>query len=490
MQRHCLTTCFFLVALVGGLSEVFAEDRPAVAIWSFDGTLADRSGRGNDAFAASPAFAPGHRGQCLRCGQGPAVVPDSPELRPAPGLRIECWVKLDAFGTSWQTLLIKERAYQLRVDPPQEGGRFSFFLHLDGWEPRVSSRMPAEIGLWYHVIAGWNGKEIWIDVNGERSSTRRSGVPTPSREPLELGPFEGVLDEVRIENPAAPPAAVAQWLFEGNLRDSSGHGYHLSGNAIDFVPVPGGQALESGSRAVQVASNPDLQLAPGFRVDCSVYYEKLPAQTRHIAIKDGEYQLRLNSAEEGGRFAFFVNLNGWEPRVCSEQRVVPGQWYRLTAAWDGVALTLDVNGKRSRMLRSGLAKATGNPLVIGGLGGLIDNLKIENPRLPTLQVRTTRQEHAILLAGRPEKLTTTIRNIGREAEQVAVRFQSAGTRSLGPAIHELGAMPTGAEKTIAWSVEADAAVLGTAEIQVTAGGAPPVTSRHPLVFFANEEGPP
>ena len=52
------------------------------------------------------------------------------------------------------------------------------------------------------------------------------------------------------------------------------------------------------------------------------------------------------------------------------------------------------------------------------------------------------------------------------------------------------AMPTGAEKTIAWSVEADAAVLGTAEIQVTAGGAPPVTSRHPLVFFANEEGPP
>ena len=437
------------------------------------------------------SFAPGHRGQGLRCSQGPAVVPDSPELRPAPGLRIECWVKLDALGTSWQTLLIKERAYQLRVDPPQEGGRFSFFLHLGGWEPRVGSKMPAKPGVWYHVIAGWDGKEIWIDVNGERTSTRRSGVPTPSGEPLELGPFDGVLDEVRIENPAAPPAGVAQWLFEGNLRDSSGHGYHLSGKEIDFVPVPGGQALESGSRAVQVASNPNLQLAPGFRIDCSVYFEKLPAETRHIAIKDGEYQLRLNSAKEGGCFAFFVNLDGWEPRVCSEQRVVPGQWYRLTAAWDGFALTLDVNGQRSRMMRSGLAKATGNPLVIGGLGGLIDNLRIENPRLPTLQVRAARQEHAILLAGRPEKLTTTIRNIGTATEQVVVRFQlPAGTRSLGPAIHELGAMPTGAEKTIAWGVEADAAAIGTAEIQVTAAGAPPVTSRHPLVSSRTRTGPP
>ncbi len=87
--------------------------------------------------------------------------------------------------------------------------------------------------------------------------------------------------------------------------------------------------------------------------------------------------------------------------------------------------------------------------MIGGLGGLIDNLKIENPRLPTLQVRDARQEHAILLAGRPEKLTTTIRNVGTAAGQVVVRFQlPAGTRCLGPAVHELGAMPTGDERKI------------------------------------------
>ena len=177
--------------------------------------------------------------------------------------------------------------------------------------------------------------------------------------------------------------------------------------------------------------------------------------------------------------------------MCCKQRVVAGQWYRLLASWDGSFLTLDVNGQRSRVTRSGLAKATDNPLVIGGLEGLVNNLRIENPRLPTLRVRNVRQEHAILLAGRPEKLTTMIRNVGTAAKQVAVRFKlPEGTRCLGQAIHELGDMPTGAEKTIEWSVEADAAVIGAAKIEVTAAGVLPVTARHPLVFFPNEDGLP
>jgi len=491
VERHFLNACVLLVTLASCTSSVLANERPTVGVWSFEGSLADRSGRGNHAFASSASFAQGQRGQGLQCDQSPAVVPDSPELRPAPGLRIECWVKLDSLGTSWQPLLIKERAYQIRVDPPQEGGHFSFFLHLDQWEPRVRSRLPAKTGVWYHLVAGWDGKEIWLDVDGERSSMKRSGMPTPSNEPLELGLFKGVLDEVRIENPAAPFSGVAQWLFEGYLRDSSTHGYDLSGKDVSFVPVPGGQALKSGSRAVHVESNSNLQLAPGFRIDCSVYFEKLPVEDSYIVIKNGEYQLRLNSQKEGGCFAFFVNLGGWEPRVCSKQRVEPGKWYRLTACWDGVDLTLDVNGERSHTARSGLAKPTDNPLMIGGPGEWIDNLKIENPRLPMLLAQRTRQEHAILLLGRSEKLTTQVRNVGTGVEQVTVQFKlPSGTRCLGPVTSELGPLPTGSEKTIEWSVVADTAVLGTAEIELTAAGAPPVTVRHPLVFFPNEKGPP
>ncbi|MDZ7618733.1 MAG: LamG domain-containing protein, partial [Patescibacteria group bacterium] len=314
MERYSLATCVVLVVLTGCLTPARAEERPAVGVWDFNGSLADQSGRGNHAFAASASFAPGHSGQGLRCGEGPAVVPDSPELRPAPGLRLECWAKLDAIGPSWQPLLIKDRAYQLRVDPPTEGGHFSFFLHLDGWEPRVRSAMPATVGEWYHLVAGWDGKQIWLEVNGQRTngqrtSVRRSGEPAPSREPLELGLFEGVLDEVRIENPNAPPAGVAQWLFEGDLLDSTGRGHSLTGEKAEFVPVPGGQAIKSGPRGLQAASHPDLQVAPGLRIDCSVYFDELPSETRHLVSKDGEYQLRLNTTAEGACFAFFVNLD-------------------------------------------------------------------------------------------------------------------------------------------------------------------------------------
>lgn len=285
--------------------------------------------------------------------------------------------------------------------------------------------------------------------------------------------------------------AAAVWNFNGDLRDTSGHGYDLLGKDAEFVPVQGGQALKVESRNVHAASHSDLQLAPGFRIDCSVFFEQASTKTRYIAMKNGEYQLRVNPAEEGGCFAFFVHLDGWEPRVCSEERVVPGRWYRLTAGWDGSALTLEVDGRRTRVIRSGLPKPTDNPLAIGSPGGLIDHLTIENPRLPMLQVRDVRQEHAILCAGRPEKLTTSLRNIGTAAEHVVVRLElPPTTRCVGDAIRELGTMTTGAEKTIEWTIAADAAGIDSAEIQVSASQSPPVTARHSLVFFPSEEGLP
>ena len=134
MKRHSLIACALLV-LASCASLVLAEERAAVAAWSFDGSLADRSGRGNHAFAKSAAFAPGHSGQGLRCGQGPAVVPDSPELRPAPGLKIECWAKLDGLGATWQPLVIKDALSA----PGSASGRkpFLFLSERGRWEPRV-----------------------------------------------------------------------------------------------------------------------------------------------------------------------------------------------------------------------------------------------------------------------------------------------------------------------------------------------------------------
>jgi len=487
VNRHFVALGLLLLCTA---APVAAGDSPAVGAWNFDGNLSDRSGRGNDAFAPTPDFVAGHSGQGLKCNRVATVVPDSPDLRPAPGLRIDLWVKVDALGRSFDPLLMKNHEYQLRIDPPGEGGYFAFFLDLNGWEPRVRSKTPVKVDTWYHVSAGWDGQELWLDVDGQRSSVPRRGTPQPLGEPLQLGLFDGVLDELRIENPQARPSGVAQWLFEGDLRDASEHGHHLSGKDPEFAAVPGGKAFKA-TRSVQVPSSPDLQLAPGFRLDCSVCFEKLPPEGRQIVVKNNEYQLRLNSQKEGGGFALFLNLNGWEPRVTSAEKVEAGKWYRLTAAWDGFVLSLDVNGQRSRTIRSGLAQGTDNPLVIGASTGLIDNLKIENPRLPTLQVRDARQEHALLLAGRPEKFSTVIRNIGLPAGQVTALVKlPAGVRNLGPATYQLGELPTGGQATLDWSVQAERPVLGHAEIQITAPGIRPLVARHPLVFLASEAGPP
>lgn len=81
------------------------QDHRAAGEWSFDGDLLDRSGWGNNALAVAPVFAPGHSGQGLRCGQAAMVVPDSAELRPAPGLRIECWVAGAAGEAAQPTVL-------------------------------------------------------------------------------------------------------------------------------------------------------------------------------------------------------------------------------------------------------------------------------------------------------------------------------------------------------------------------------------------------
>lgn len=475
------------MVLAGFAASIRAEERPAVGVWTFDGTLADRSGRGNDAYQPAAVFVAGHSGQGLQCGHGPANVPDSPELRPAPGFRVECWVKFDRFGPSWQQVLMKERSYQLRVDSRQEGGRFAFFLDLGGWEPRVSSQRPVQVGVWYHVAAGWDGKEIWLEVDGQRSTQRRAGQPFPSSEPLQLGQFEGVLDEVRIENPAARPAGVANWPFDGDLRDVTEHAHHLSGSGIAFAPGRDGQAVKL-SRSLQVASQPDLQLAPGIRIDCSIYFDQLPADGCQLVVKNNEYQLRLNSAKEGSYLAFFTYLDTWEPRVTSEQRVEAGKWYRVIATWDGFTITLEVNGQRSHTLRSGLAKGTDNPLLVTGRGVRIDNLRIENPRRPTLIVRAPRQEHAILLAGRAEPLSTKILNVGSPSDKVTVQFKlPKGVRCTGPTTYDLGPLPNGGEKTIAWGVEADAPTIGAAEIHVTPVGSLPLVVRHPLVFFPGED---
>jgi hypothetical protein len=495
----CLAPCLALITLSlwasrralaqpDGAAPV-APDPHAVASWPFDGNLADQTGHGNDAYASAPKFVDGRNGQALDVDEIGAVASDAPDLRLAPGLRLECWVRPSGSHSGTQYIAVKDQEYMLRVDPPAEGSRFSFFVNLNGnWEPRVQSEIAPQVGQWYHLVAGWDGQTLSLEVNGQVYRRQRSGNPRTAYGQLRFGPFKGAIEDVRVENPTAPSTAEAFWPFEGDLRDASGHGHDGAAEGAKFVPGSVGQALGPLGQPMRVPDSPALQIAPGFHLDCRVYFESVPADIQIIVAKEGEFMLRVDPPKEGSDLAFFVNLDGWEPRVRTDRPVQAGQWYRIIAHWDGLTLTLEVNGVQTHVMRSGLYHPANSPVTIGGPGMWVDEVRIGNPKLPAVRVVHVTQEHAILRAGVPETLTAVVQNLSQEVEGAAVRLTVPdAVRCLDDPARELGTLATGETRTVEWHVLADRETNDEAVVQLTAPGAPPAIVRRPLVFFPPDD---
>ena len=480
-----------LFCLAAAFSIVTFADAPLwTGTWSFDGNLEDTSGNGQDAYAVDPLFTAGQKGQALQFTNTSVDIPDAPGLRLSHGFRLACRVRFSSLpaDTAWVTVAMKGHhgsgEYFLRVNPASEGQQFGFFVNTGRWEPRVNSRAPVKTGVWYEVEAGWDEQGLWLTVNGDTTRSARSGVPVVTHEPLRLGTFEGELDELKIASPGGCRTGSAFWPFEGDVRDASGHGHDFSPQGRAFAPVRGGQALQVRSAKLSVPSHPDLQLAPGIRLDCSVLFNEVPKGITPIVVKEGEYQLRLDPQAEGGHFAFFVNLNGWEPRVRSECRVETGVWYRVSAGWDALSLTLDVNGQRTECSRSGTAKPGSGPLTAGGFNGLIDNLRLENPKLPVVRLTRLTTETTLLRAGRSERLTGVVRNFGNAVTGCVLSLElPQGVVCASPGALELGALQANSERSVEWRVCADATTSATATIKLAVPGAASVVTHKTLAFL-------
>jgi len=467
-----------------------ALDDPVLYL-PLDGDLRDAGGFGNDGYRHRAQFADGHQGQGLVPGGLEATVADTAELRLAPGIQVDCWVKFNRVTPGIIPLVGKDQEYLLRVNPKSEDGVFAFFVVLDGiWEPRVKSEVVPEPGQWYHLEAGWDGQMLSLAVNGKVTKQARTGTPKVSGNPVELGPADAVIDEVKIMNPGAQAAGEAHWSFDGNLNDDTGHGHDLAGQGVQFGQGRAGQALISGPQ-VQTPDSPDLRLAAGIRISCSVIFDTLPQDFTYLAKKEGEYQLRVDSAKEGRKFSFFVNLGGWEPRVQSSIVAEVGVWYKVIAAWDGTRLTLDVNGQHNETIRSGAPKAAPEPLTLGPIGGRIDDLRIENPRLPVLRCKALTQAETLLVAGRPTVLEAVIENVGSPLNgAIASLALTDGVGCSSAADVPLGTMGTGDAKTVSWTVQAPKPVSATAAITMKAAGVELAGYRRALAFFESTDTPP
>ena len=338
-----------------------------------------------------------------------------------PGLRIAARVRFDDEPGNAGTRTICSRgganelgAYILRVDNPKEGGKFSFFVNVDGSpEPRISLPVKPKPGVWHDVAAGWDGTNAWISVDGQRASrVRRPAGPT-SVFPLETDRCVGrLLGTVRDLSVTVPPP-----------------------------PIPA-----------------DTTLRAGFRLGCDVSFPKAPVGETTLVKKDNEYWLRYDARADGsgGAFNLFLFLNGgWEPRVSAACAVEAGRVYRVVGGWSGRAMTLAVDGVRGDPTpRVGRCVASSSRLVLGTKGrAQVTNFHLRNAPRPVAAFGMFRTRELMPTVGSPVTLRGSVANVGSAVGACVLTAKGRAGVQVTPARVELPGFAEGGERAFEWTVD-------------------------------------
>jgi hypothetical protein len=156
-------------------------------------------------------------------------VPSSRFLKPKTALSISAWIKGDTFPNSAKVILRKGAAnpnnYQLAI----YNGKVS--LVLDGSDNGgIVGSTTLATGVWYNVVATWDGTTAKIYVNGQLDNspgTVRTGTIGSDSQPVYLGgrpsggsanTFDGALDDIRIFNYALDVWEVSNLNYVGQKR--------------------------------------------------------------------------------------------------------------------------------------------------------------------------------------------------------------------------------------------------------------------------------
>lgn len=196
---------------------------------------------------------------------------------------------------------------------------------------------------------------------------------------------------------AAEEGLVGSWRFDSagpQIADLSGNGH--------VATLTGGELITEGDKTflrldgkarIEVPATPDLCLKKGFSIEMRIRPTDI-SDGRLLAFKDHEYLLRVDWPVESQELSWFVNLGeGWEPRASAFKPAL-NNWYHLVGVWDGLQLTLWVNGLPYTRARQGdVPPATANPLLIcsdtgygRGLIGDVEYAKVYSRALTTAEI--------------------------------------------------------------------------------------------------------
>ena len=144
-------------------------------------------------------------------------VPDAPELNPTDGIVLEAMYRWDGNYKVWPFVINKRAQYQLYFDleTPCAGAKFQLFFDDGSYIDLVTTRKVVCVNRWVHQLCGFDGRYMYIIVNGELLLTRDTGGKklTTTTNPLGIGArlydafFGGWIAFVRIYD-----ARIFNWL--------------------------------------------------------------------------------------------------------------------------------------------------------------------------------------------------------------------------------------------------------------------------------------
>jgi len=455
------------------LGRCWAADPPAgpTAWYSFDSNTlgADKTGNAHDATVTGGEKAPGREGSGLTLtGAGGLRVPATDDLRAGEGFTIDCWVRFSAVGQN-MNIASKDGEYLLRVDPPAEGGSFSFFVELDGQlEPRVNGPV-AVAGKWYHLVAGWDGTVASLWVNGREYVRSRRGQMSPGEAPVFIGlpskwgpaGLVGVIDEVKLYNRAVRREEVL--ITELGL-DKPVAGPRSNTARFEFTnDVEGWESV--GARPPSVADG---------RLHLDVPEEGATLLNRRLAVPlAGKPYVSMRMSFTAGPQATLLFLT---PQGLG---TVP---FAVEADGELHSYVLDLSsggGWRDELQAIGLIPPADGEAVV-------DFIRVsEAPEAPPeLTADSLLATPVIPRAGRPVRVSASVRNSGGAGQGLAARLMAPQDVTVvgGPeqTIESLGFSET---VELSWDVQADAATEAQLRLELTGTDVTPATRELQVRFL-------
>ncbi|WP_189001241.1 LamG domain-containing protein, partial [Paenibacillus nasutitermitis] len=205
-----------------------------VGEWSFEeksgNSIIDLSGNGNSATLVQGADigngdVSGHA-LILDGVDDYATIADHPLLDGMDQFSISFWVNLSSLPTQNYSIIGKEaitdamsgNSYRIIVTPSGKG-HFVMSTASAGWySTRANFTVPLQPGLWYHLVAVYDGQNarIYIDGNEEGVSNDISGSLLDTNEPIRIGYksannvdyTKAMMDEIQIYDKALTPQQI------------------------------------------------------------------------------------------------------------------------------------------------------------------------------------------------------------------------------------------------------------------------------------------